>query len=199
MRKDYSEIKRRVVLVLMLTTCVPASSAFAQEAFPRAREDHRPFPSRRTTDSLVSFSWRPGCRKRWGQPVLIDFKPGAGTVIGVDAVAKATPDGQSLGMVNTSLAINPSLKKKMPYDTAKDIVGVTQLASLQLAMVARPDAPFNTVSRAVRLCQAQSRQADVCDCRGGKHAHLGAELLKKEAGFDMLHVPMKAVLRPTPN
>src|SRR4051812_41522760 len=81
----------------------------------------------------------------WGQSVVIDYKAGAGTVIGVDFVAKSPPDGYTIGMVNSSFAVNPTLRKGLPYNTTKDLVGVTQLANLQLAIVARPDAPFNTL------------------------------------------------------
>jgi tripartite-type tricarboxylate transporter receptor subunit TctC len=77
----------------------------------------------------------------WGQPVLIDYKPGAGTAIGADFVAKSPPDGLTIGMVNSSLAVNPTLRKKLPYDTLKDLSGVTQLFNMQLAIVARPTRP----------------------------------------------------------
>jgi len=72
-------------------------------------------------------------QQMWGQPVLVDYKPGAGTAIGVDFVAKAPPDGLTIGMVNSSFAVNPSLRKTLPYDTQKDLQGITQIANLQLA------------------------------------------------------------------
>jgi tripartite-type tricarboxylate transporter receptor subunit TctC len=127
----------------------------------------------------------------WGQPVIVDYKPGAGTAIGVDFVAKSPPDGLTFGMVNSSFAVNPSLRKSLPYDTVKDLAGITQIANLQLAMVARPDAPFNTVPELIAYAKKNPGQLTYGTPGAGSTTHLGAELLKREAGFDMLHSPFK--------
>ena len=163
----------------------------AQEPFPKGPvKIIVPFPPGGPTD-ILARQVATRLQERWGQPVVLDFKPGAGTVIGVDAVAKATPDGYTLGMVNTAVAINPGLKKKLPYDTASDIVGVTQLASLQLGMVARVDAPFNTPQELIDYAKRNPGKVTYATAGAGSTPHLGAELLKREAGFDMLHVAMK--------
>jgi tripartite-type tricarboxylate transporter receptor subunit TctC len=127
----------------------------------------------------------------WGQTVLIDYKPGAGTVIGADFVAKSAPDGMTFGMVNSSFAVNPSLRKSMPYDTLKDLTGITQIANLELAIVARPDAPFNTVAELIAYAKKNPGKLTYGTPGAGSTTHLGAELLKREAGFDMLHSPFK--------
>ncbi|NDZ11981.1 tripartite tricarboxylate transporter substrate binding protein [Variovorax sp. WS11] len=127
----------------------------------------------------------------WGQPVIVDYKPGAGTAIGVDFVAKAPPDGLTFGMVNSSFAVNPSLRKSLPYDTVKDLAPITQIANLQLAMVARPDAPFNTVPELIAYAKKNPGKLTYGTPGAGSTTHLGAELLKREAGFDMLHSPFK--------
>jgi len=127
----------------------------------------------------------------WGQPVLIDYKPGAGTVIGADFVAKSAPDGMTFGMVNSSFAVNPSLRKSLPYDTLKDLTGITQIANLELAIVARPDAPFNTVAELIAYAKKNPGKLTYGTPGAGSTTHLGAELLKREAGFDMLHSPFK--------
>jgi tripartite-type tricarboxylate transporter receptor subunit TctC len=127
----------------------------------------------------------------WGQTVLIDYKPGAGTVIGADFVAKSTPDGMTFGMVNSAFAVNPSLRKSMPYDTLKDLTGITQIANLELAIVARPDAPFNTVAELIAYAKKNPGKLTYGTPGAGSTTHLGAELLKREAGFDMLHSPFK--------
>jgi tripartite-type tricarboxylate transporter receptor subunit TctC len=165
-------------------------SVLAQDAFPKGPvKIIVPFPPGGPTDILArQIAMR--LQERWGQTVLLDFKPGAGTVIGVDAVAKSAPDGQTLGMVNTSLAINPSLRKKLPYDP-KDVVGVTQLAALQLALVARPDAPFSTVRELIDFAKRNPGKVTYASPGAGSTPHLGGELLKREGGFDMLHVAMK--------
>ncbi|MDR6860602.1 tripartite tricarboxylate transporter substrate binding protein [Variovorax guangxiensis] len=127
----------------------------------------------------------------WGQPVIVDYKPGAGTAIGVDFVAKAPPDGLTFGMVNSAFAVNPSLRKSLPYDTVKDLAPITQIANLQLAMVARPDAPFNTVPELIAYAKKNPGKLTYGTPGAGSTTHLGAELLKREAGFDMLHSPFK--------
>jgi tripartite-type tricarboxylate transporter receptor subunit TctC len=169
----------------------PMVQAFGQDSYPKsAVKIIVPFPPGGPTDVLArQIATR--LQERWGQPVLLDFKPGAGTVIGVDAVAKAAPDGLTLGMVNTAVAINPSLKKKLPYDTTKDIRGVTQFASLELAMVARNDAPFNTVQELLAYAKLNPGKVTYATAGAGSTPHLGVELLKREANMDILHVAMK--------
>lgn len=127
----------------------------------------------------------------WKQSVIIDYKPGAGTAIGADFVAKAPPDGLTFGMVNSSFAVNPSLRKSLPYDTLKDLSGITQIANLQLAIVARPDAPFNTLPELIAYAKKNPGKLSYGTPGAGSTTHLGAELLKREAGFDMLHAPFK--------
>jgi tripartite-type tricarboxylate transporter receptor subunit TctC len=127
----------------------------------------------------------------WGQPVIIDYKPGAGTAIGADFVAKSAPDGLTIGMVNSSFAVNPSLRRSLPYDTVKDLAGITQIANLELAIVARPDTPFNNVRELVAYAKKNPGKLTYGTPGAGSTTHLGAELLKREAGFDMLHAPFK--------
>jgi tripartite-type tricarboxylate transporter receptor subunit TctC len=149
-----------------------------------------PFPPGGPTDTvgrLIAVK----LQEMWGQAVVIDYKPGAGTVIGADIVSKAQPDGYTIGMVNSSFAVNPTLRKKLPYDTLKDLTGVTQLANLQLALVARPDAPFNTVKELIAYAKQHPGKLTFGTPGAGSTTHLGAELLKREAGIDMLHSPMK--------
>ncbi len=130
-------------------------------------------------------------QEAWGQPVIIDYKPGAGTAIGADFVAKAPADGLTFGMVNSSFAVNPSLRKSLPYDTVKDLSGITQIANLQLAIVARPDAPFNTLPELIAYAKKNPGKLTYGTPGAGSTTHLGAELLKREAKFDMLHAPFK--------
>ena len=167
-------------------------------AFPAAAQDFPkgpvkiiiPFPPGGPTDTvgrLISLK----LQEIWGQPVIIDYKPGAGTVIGIDYVAKSQPDGYTFGMVNSSFAVNPILRKTMPYTTAKDLAGVTQLANLQLAIVARPDAPFNTLPELIAYAKKNPGKLTYGTPGAGGTTHLGAELLKREASFDMLHSPFK--------
>jgi tripartite-type tricarboxylate transporter receptor subunit TctC len=149
-----------------------------------------PFPPGGPTDTVGRLLAK-NLQDAWGQPVLIDYKPGAGTVIGADYVAKAAPDGQTIGMVNSSLAVNPTLRKQMPYDTLKDLTGVTQLFDMQLAIVARPDAPFNNLKELIAYAKKNPGKLNYGTPGAGSTTHLGGELLQREAGFTMQHVGMK--------
>jgi tripartite-type tricarboxylate transporter receptor subunit TctC len=149
-----------------------------------------PFPPGGPTDTVGRLLGQK-LQETWGQPVIIDYKPGAGTVIGADFVAKSAPDGQTIGMVNSSLAVNPTLRKKLPYDTQKDLAGVTQLFNMQLAIVAHPNAPFNNLRELIDYARKNPGKLNYGTPGAGSTTHLGAELLKREAGFEMQHIAMK--------
>jgi len=148
-----------------------------------------PFPPGGPTDTVGRLIAQK-LQEIWGQQVLIDYKPGAGTAIGVDFVAKSAPDGHTFGMVNSSLAVNPYLRKTMPYQV-KDLVMITQLVILQQAIVAKPDAPFNNLAELIAYAKKNPGTLSYGTPGAGSTTHLGAELLKRQAGFDMLHVPYK--------
>ena len=149
-----------------------------------------PFPPGGPTDTVARLIAQQ-LQELWGQSVIVDYKAGAGTVIGVDYVAKSPPDGLTIGMVNSSLAVNPSLRKTMPYRTPQDIAGITQIANLQLALVARPDAPFNTLAELIAYAKKNPGKLTYGTPGAGSTTHLGTELLKRETGIDMLHSPFK--------
>jgi tripartite-type tricarboxylate transporter receptor subunit TctC len=149
-----------------------------------------PFPPGGPTDTVGRLIAQQ-LQELWGQPVLIDYKPGAGTVIGVDYVTKAVPDGLTFGMVNSSLAVNPSLRRTMPYRTPQDFAGITQIANLQLALVARNDAPFNSLRELIAYARKNPGKLTYGTPGAGSTTHLGTELLKRETGIDMLHSPFK--------
>ena len=173
---------------LAFTAVLPAQ---AQSDFPRQPvKIVVPFPPGGPTDTVARLLAQK-LQEAWGQPVLVDYKPGAGTVIGADFVAKAPADGYTIGMVNSSLAVNPTLRKKLPYDTQKDLAGVTQLFNMQLAIVARPDAPFNNLKELIAFARSHPGQLNYGTPGAGSTTHLGAELLKREAGFEMQHVALK--------
>lgn len=126
----------------------------------------------------------------WAQSVIVEYKPGASTTIGTDFVAKALPDGMTFGMVNSSLVTNPFLRKSMPYQ-AKDLAMITQLVTIQSAIVARPDAPFNTLAEMIAYAKKNPGKLTYGTPGAGSNTHLAGELLKRDYGFDMLHVAYK--------
>ncbi len=125
----------------------------------------------------------------WKQPVLVQYKPGAGTVLGTDFVAKSAPDGHTIGLVITGHMINPSLRKNLPYDTLKDFSGVSLLAVSPIVITATSRLPANNVKELVAL--AKKKQLSYASPGSGSSMHLGGELLKSAAGIDILHTPYK--------
>lgn len=125
----------------------------------------------------------------WKQPVIVQYKPGAGTVMGTDFVAKAAPDGHTIGLVITGHMINPSLRKSMPFDTLKDLSGVSLLASSPVVLTASAKLPAGNLKDLIAL--AKNGKLSYASPGSGSSMHLGAELLKSTAGVDILHTPYK--------
>jgi tripartite-type tricarboxylate transporter receptor subunit TctC len=125
----------------------------------------------------------------WKQPVIVQYKPGAGTVLGTDFVAKSPPDGHTIGMVITGHMINPSLRKTMPFDTLKDLSGVSLLAISPIVITASSKLPANNLKDLIAL--AKKDKLSYASPGSGSSMHLGAELLKTTAGIDVLHTPYK--------
>lgn len=126
----------------------------------------------------------------WGQPVNVIYKPGAGTVIGTDFVAKAKPaDGHVIGLVITGHMINPSLRKSLPFDTLKDLAGVTLLATSPVVISARPDLPANNLKDVIALAKKEPGKLTYASPGSGSSMHLAGELLKTTADIDMVHAP----------
>ena len=191
-RQIFQHMRRRSLMAagLIAAGLVPAIGA-AADAFPSGPvKIIVPFPPGGPTDTVGRLIAQK-LQDIWQQPVVIDYKPGAGTAIGADFVAKSAPDGQTIGIVNSSFAVNASLRKNLPYDTLKDLSGITQIANLELAIVARTDAPFNTLPELIAYAKAHPGQLSYGTPGAGGTTHLGAELLQREAGFTMLHVPFK--------
>ena len=149
-----------------------------------------PFPPGGATD-IIARLLAAKMQEVWGQPVVIESKPGAGTVVGTDYVAKSAPDGHTLGMVVTAHVINPSLRPNMPYDTVKDLAGVTQVSVQHLVMAAHPSLPANNITELIALAKKDPGKLSYATPGSGTAMHLSVELLKTTAGIDIVHVPYK--------
>ena len=125
----------------------------------------------------------------WKQPVVVVYKAGAGTVIGTDFVAKAPPDGHTIGLVVTAHVINPSLRKNMPFDTVKDLSGISMLATSPIVLTASPNLPASNLKDLIAL--AKQKNLSYASPGSGSSMHLGGELLKTSTGIDILHTPYK--------
>jgi tripartite-type tricarboxylate transporter receptor subunit TctC len=127
----------------------------------------------------------------WKQPVIIDNKAGAGTVLGTNAVAKSPPDGYTLGMVVSSHAINPTLRPNLPYDTLKDLTPVTQVGVQHFVLAANPSFPANNLKELIELARKEPGRLSYASPGSGTALHLAMELLKIKTGINIVHVPYR--------
>jgi len=132
-----------------------------------------------------------GMSQALGQPVVIDNKPGAGTIIGSDAVAKSAPDGYSVLVSTFAHAVNPSLMAKLPYDTQKAFAPVVLLARGPNVLVVRADSPFKSVAEVVAAARANPGKLTYASQGNGTSAHLAGEMFTNLAKVQMTHIPYK--------
>jgi tripartite-type tricarboxylate transporter receptor subunit TctC len=134
--------------------------------------------------------------ERLGKPFIIENRPGAGTVLGANSVAKATPDGYTLLLGGSApFAMAASLQKKLPYDPAKDFEPLALVAEAPFVLVANPALPVRSVSDLIRLAKERPGQLSYASAGSGSPHHLYAELFKCMAGIDMVHVPYKGAVQ----
>jgi tripartite-type tricarboxylate transporter receptor subunit TctC len=149
-----------------------------------------PYPAGGTTDLLgrmVADQLKSGL----GATVVVENKPGAGTTIGAEQVAKSEPDGYSLLMAtSTTLAINKTLYKKLPYDPVKDFAPIALVAGVPFVLIVNPSVPAKTLSEFIAYAKSKPGLAYGSAGNGSPH-HLGAEMLKSAANIDIRHVPYR--------
>ncbi len=184
------ELLRPLAACLLLSLPL---AAFAQaDTFPnKPIRIVVPFPPGGATD-MVARLIATKMSEKWGSPVLIDNRAGAGGNVGSDIVAKSAPDGYTLVMgVTGSHAINTSLYSKMPYDPVADFVPISQVAVVPNVIVVHPSVPASTLAELVALAKREPGKLNYASLGNGTAAHLGMEMLKSAAGIDITHVPYK--------
>ncbi|MDB5810093.1 MAG: Tricarboxylate transport protein TctC [Betaproteobacteria bacterium] len=130
----------------------------------------------------------------WGQQVIIDNRIGANGIIGTEAAAKAAPDGYTVYLGNIStLAVNPHLYLKLPYDSIKDFAPVTMAATIPVVLVVHPSLPVKSVKELIALAKAHPGQLNYASGGTGSAQHLPMEMLRVEAGINIIHVPYKGL------
>jgi tripartite-type tricarboxylate transporter receptor subunit TctC len=149
-----------------------------------------PFPPGGATD-IIGRLLAAKMQEVWGQSVIVENRPGAGTVVGTDFVAKSAPDGHTLGVVVTAHVINPSLRQNMPYDTVKDLAAVGQVSVQHLVIAAHPSVEASNVAELIALAKKNPGKLSYATPGSGTAMHLSVELLKTHAGIDLVHVPYK--------
>jgi tripartite-type tricarboxylate transporter receptor subunit TctC len=180
--------------LLWVTSCVVlfvSGAAFAQ-----------PYPSRPVT-LVVPYAAGSGVdilgrilannlSQRLGQPMVVDAKPGAGSVIGTDFVAKAQPNGYTLMLTTNVLPVLPALYKKVPFNPVADLTHVSKVATGSMALVINPTAmPVKTLDDLVARARANPGKLNYGSAGNGTPHHLGMELFKRQLGLDIVHVPYR--------
>jgi tripartite-type tricarboxylate transporter receptor subunit TctC len=130
-------------------------------------------------------------QKKLGRPVIVENKPGAGGIIGNEAVAKATPDGYTLGIMTAGQIIAAVTKKNMPYDTNTAFAPITQVATASLMIATRPDFPANNVKELLAAAKADPGKIVFASPGFGATQYFAGEMFKQIAGVELLHVPFK--------
>ena len=134
--------------------------------------------------------------KSWGHPVVVVTKGGAGTLLGTEAVARAKPDGLTIGMAISALSINPAIRAKMPYDTLADIRGVSLLANAAMVGVMHPSVPAGNAKEFIAYAKTKKPDELGFLTPGiGTLGHISGELFQHAAGLKMLHVPYQESAR----
>src|SRR5947209_6887059 len=169
-----------------------ASRAAAQSAYPsRTIKLMVPYPAGGTTDllgRLVADQLKSGL----GATVVVENKPGAGTTLGAEQVARSEPDGYTLLMAtSTTLAINKTLYKKLPYDPVKDFTPIALVAGVPFALIINPTLPAKTLAEFIAFAKSKPGELAYGSAGNGSPQHLGAEMLRSAAGIDVRHVPYR--------
>jgi len=137
--------------------------------------------------------------QRLGQPVVVDNKPGAGTILAAELVAKSPADGYTL-MVTTdsTVTINQHLYSRLPYDPVKDFAPITQLVLLNQLLLAHPALPADNLKELIAYAKANPGKLNYASYGSGSQPHLAMEMLKSQAGVDIVHVPYKGIPQAVP-
>lgn len=187
--------RRSLHLLALAALSGAVAPALAQTSKPWPDKPIRfvtPYPPGGSSDVITRFIGD-GVSKILGQPVIVENKPGAATLIGAEAVAKAAPDGYTLLLTSDStITSNPFIYARLPYDPVKDLAPVTQLIGLPQMVVAHPSLSANTLGELVTLARTHPN-ISYGSYGSGSQPNLLFEALKQQTGIQLLHVPYKGI------
>src|SRR6201747_1025557 len=165
--------------------------ASAQTGFPvKAVHLFVPYPAGGAVD-ILARTLGDELSKNWGQPVIIENRPGAGGLVASQALATSAPDGYTLIVVASGHATNPFLYPKIPYDTFKDFTPISLLASSPNILLVRADSPFRTAADMIAQAKAKPGSLSFAHAGTGTSTHLAGQLLKNLADIDLNAIPYK--------
>jgi len=168
------------------------ASAHAQAPYPdKPIRLVVPFPPGSGTD-IVGRLLAQEVSNAWSQPVIVDNRPGASTIVGTEIVANSPPDGYTMVMASNNHAMNPSLfAKKLPFDPQKDFAAVAQVAILPFILVVNPELPVENFAELLALARRKPHEITYASTGNGTPPHVAGEMLKRAANVDLIHIPYK--------
>jgi tripartite-type tricarboxylate transporter receptor subunit TctC len=176
-----------------LLACACVSAGAAQETSPYPSKPIRlivPFSPGGSADNLAR-TMQPALSAALGQPIVIDNRGGASSIIGTELAARAPADGYTMLLVTTTHTVNPSLVKKLPYDTMRDFAPVSLAVSQPNILAVHPSVPAKSVKELVAYAKSKSAPLTYASGGSGSSPHLSGELFRLVAGIDLTHVPFK--------
>ena len=180
----------RVVALAWMTLALGIAGAAAQEYPARPIRIIVPFAAGGPADIYARFIGQ-RMQETFGQPVVVDNRPGAGAIIGTDAVAKSAPDGYTLLLMSNTHTINETLIPSKPYALLRDFVPVAPINYSDLVLVVHPRVAANTLEELLKVARAQPGKLTYASSGPGTPYHMAGELFKAMAGVDILHVPYR--------
>jgi tripartite-type tricarboxylate transporter receptor subunit TctC len=182
----------RIAAAVLVPLLLPSAVTAAEQAYPsRPVRVVAPFPPGSGVD-IIARVVAQTLTEAWKQSFIVENRPGAGGTIGSEVVAKSNPDGYTLLLGNVStLAIAPSLYRKLPYDPVRDFAPITLITTMNSVVVVHPSVPARSLRELVSLAKAKPRSLSYGSAGSGTTGHLGAELFKSMTGIEMVHIPYK--------
>ena len=186
------------MFVLALTVVGSSGEALAQAYPSKPIRIVVPYPAGGGID-IMSRLIAQRLAQRFSQSVVVENKPGAGTIVAAESVARAAPDGYTLLITtDATITINPYLYAKLPYDAVKDFAPVSQLVFLNQLLVANAALPVNNLKELVAHAKANPGKLNYASYGIGSQPHLAMEIFKSQSGADIVHVPYKGIPQAVP-
>lgn len=196
MKDDKSSFGASSAVISRRTLLGLGASALAATALPALAESDKPVRiilpiSAGSGVDVIARAAAPALGKSFGQPVVIENLPGAGGITGASVVAKALPDGSTLGLFSNNHVINPAVYKKMPFDAINDFTPISVIGATPLVLVATKTLPAKNVKELIALLKAKPEEYNFASSGNGTVIHLAGELFLDQAGAKARHIPYK--------
>ena len=188
-----NKIRAFSVILLAAAFAAPATAP-AQQKYPtRSVRVVLPFAAGSAVDVLARL-YAQRMSEGWGQQVVVDNRTGANGIIGMEAIARATPDGYTIGMANiATLAVNPAIYPKLPYDALRDYVPISLTATIGNCLMVHPSLPVHSVKELVTLAKKHPGELNYASGGVGSAQHIPMELLQSMTGIKLVHVAYKGI------